>query len=84
MNTAQRKALAALFADPVSMTQAWRRIDALLLALGAQVIEGHGSRVKFILNGELASFHRAHPDKEAKPYQVRDVRAFLTHAGIKP
>jgi hypothetical protein len=31
-----------------------------------------------------ATFHRPHPKKEAKPYQVRDARRFLEEAGIKP
>ncbi|PKG96389.1 type II toxin-antitoxin system HicA family toxin [Pseudomonas sp. Choline-3u-10] len=30
------------------------------------------------------SSHRPHPEKEAKPYQVRDARAFLEQAGVKP
>ncbi|MFJ3484937.1 type II toxin-antitoxin system HicA family toxin [Pseudomonas sp. NPDC090202] len=43
-----------------------------------------GSRVRFELNGVVATFHRPHPDKEAKPYQVRDARAFLEQAGVVP
>ena len=30
------------------------------------------------------SLQRPHPEKEAKPYQVRDARRFLEQAGIKP
>lgn len=84
MNNAHRKTLASIFVDPVSTSLEWKRIEALLVALGARVIEGKGSRVKFLLNGELANFHRPHPDKGAKPYQVRDVRAFLINVGVKP
>ena len=54
------------------------------MALGAQTVEGSGSRVRFALNDVIATFHRPHPSKEAKPYQVRDVRAFLEKAGVKP
>lgn len=54
------------------------------MALGAQIIEGKGSRVRFELNGVVATFHRPHPQKEAKPYQVRDARHFLEQAGIEP
>ncbi|MBL8302572.1 MAG: type II toxin-antitoxin system HicA family toxin [Ideonella sp.] len=32
----------------------------------------------------VATFHRPHPQKEANPYQVRDARAFLEQAGVKP
>ena len=84
MNSAHRKMLAVVFATPVPSTLAWRKIEALLVALGAKVIEGNGSRIRFELNGVVASFHRPHPQKEAKPYQVRDVRDFLTQAGVQP
>jgi len=55
----------------------------LFVALGAQTIEGNGSRVRFELNGIIGTFHRPHPSKEAKPYQVKDARAFLENAGVK-
>ncbi|TAL55894.1 MAG: type II toxin-antitoxin system HicA family toxin [Pandoraea sp.] len=32
----------------------------------------------------MDAFHRPHPAKEAKPYQVRDARQFLENAGVKP
>ena len=32
----------------------------------------------------IASFHRPHPKKEAKPYQVRDARTFLRQLGVEP
>jgi hypothetical protein len=84
MNNAHRKTLAAIFSQPVPGTLEWRRIESLFLALGAQTIEGNGSRVRFILNGVIGTFHRPHPEKEAKPYQVRDARTFLENAGVKP
>jgi hypothetical protein len=62
----------------------WRRIEALFESLGAQTMEGDGSRVRFFLNGQVATFHRPHPKKEAKPYQVRDARTFLQLAGVQP
>jgi len=54
------------------------------MALGAKSIEGRGSRVRFALNDVVATFHRPHPQKEAKPYQVRDAKRFLQEAGITP
>jgi len=84
MNGRHRKTLAAIFQEPVSTTLEWARIEALFVALGAQVIEGRGSRVRFELKGVVATFHRPHPAKEAKPYQVRDARAFLETAGVRP
>lgn len=84
MNSTHRKTLVAVFATPTPSSLEWRKIESLLVALGVQVIEGNGSRVRFELNGVVASFHRPHPQKEAKPYQVRDARDFLSQAGVQP
>lgn len=84
MNTANRKTFAAIFENPATQSLAWRRIERLLIVLGCAVIEGRGSRVRFEKDGLVASFHRPHPAKEAKPYQVRDARQFLERLGVKP
>ena len=84
MNATHRKTLAAIYADPVSKELEWRRIEAPLIAIGCQVIEGTGSRVRFEKGGHIATFHRPHPAKEAKPYQVRDARQYLETLGVKP
>ena len=84
MNKAKQKTLLALFSTPTPTSLEWRKIESLLVALGAKSIEGSGSRVQFELNGVVASFHRPHPSKEAKPYQVRDAKEFLLQAGVKP
>ena len=84
VNNKHRKTLAAVFKDPVSGTIEWAAIESLLLAAGARQIEGRGSRVRFEKDGELATFHRPHPAKEAKRYQVRDARDFLERIGVKP
>jgi hypothetical protein len=83
MNKSHLKTLDAIFSQPAPSTLKWRRIESLFVALGAQTIEGSGSRVRFVLNGIIATFHRPHPAKEAKLYQVRDARAFLENAGVK-
>jgi len=84
MNKSHRKTLNDIFSQPVPTTLEWRRIESLFVSLGAQTIEGAGSRVRFDLNGIIAAFHRPHPAKEAKPYQVRDAKTFLENAGVKP
>lgn len=84
MNATHRKTLIAIFTDPVSKSLEWRRIEALLVAIGCQVFEGNGSRVRFEKDGIIGTFHRPHPVKEAKPYQVRDARQFLENLGVKP
>jgi len=84
MNGKQRKTLKAIFTDPVPGTMAWADIESLLIAAGCETIEGSGSRVRFSKGGAIASFHRPHPAKEAKRYQVRDARAYLKRLGVEP
>jgi hypothetical protein len=84
MNASHRKTLLAIYATPTPSALEWRKIESLFVSLGAQLIEGNGSRVRFEFNGVIATFHRPHPQKEAKPYQVRDARDFLTQLGVKP
>jgi hypothetical protein len=84
MNNKHRKALATVFTDPVSGTVEWTAIEKLLIAAGAEVVEGNGSRVRFVKDDEVETFHRPHPAKEAKRYQVRAARAFLERIGVRP
>jgi hypothetical protein len=84
MNRRHRETLDSIFQTPVPASLAWRDVETLFHALGAKTVEGRGSRVRFELNGVVATFHRPHPEKEAKPYQIRDARRFLEQAGIKP
>ena len=82
MNSKQRKILIAVFANPVSANIEWSDIEGLLLAAGCALVEGNGSRMRFVCKDVVASFHRPHPAKEAKRYQVRDAREFLIKIGI--
>lgn len=84
MNSRHARTLKAVFTDPVPSSIEWSAIEGLFLALSCTVIEGAGSRVRFERHGVVASFHRPHPAKEAKRYQVRDARAFLIKIGVTP
>jgi hypothetical protein len=84
MNTRHRKTLEALYERPERSDLAWREIEALLVALGAEVSEGRGSRVRVALHGVRAVFHRPHPQKETDKGAVKSVRRFLQEAGIEP
>jgi HicA toxin of bacterial toxin-antitoxin, len=84
MNSKQKKVLEAIFSDPVSRTMEWSAIENLLVSIGCEAIEGSGSRVRFALGAEAEAFHRPHPAKEAKRYQVRAARDFLTRIGMAP
>lgn len=84
MNSKHQKTLETVFRDPVSGTLEWEAVEGLLIALGCRLVEGLGSRVRFEKDGEIESFHRPHPAKEAKRYQVRAARAYLMRLGIMP
>jgi hypothetical protein len=75
--------LIAIYTDPVSSSLACKDIETPFVSLKAEVIEGNGSRVRFHKNGIIVSFHRPHPKKEAKPYQVKDARVFLKQLGVE-
>ena len=84
VNNRHRKTLAAVFTEPAPASIAWADIEGLLLALGCTRVEGAGSRVRFVRDGHIASFHRPHPTKEAKRYQVRAARDYLILIGVQP
>ncbi len=84
MNSKHRKTLAAIFKSPVPKNLVWDDLKSLLLHIGCEIIEGDGSRVGFELNGQRLDFHRPHPGKEAKPYQVKAAREFLKLLEVKP
>ena len=86
MNSRHRKTVEAIFAKPTTATLEWVRVEALLIVAGCRVVEGRGSRVRFVhgSTSTIATFHRPHPAKEAKPYQVEAARAFLDLIGVRP
>ncbi len=79
-----RATLEAVFADPVRAGIVWTDIEALMVACGAEIAEGRGSRVRVALNGVRAVFHRPHPQKETDKGAVKSVRRFLLEAEIQP
>jgi hypothetical protein len=83
MNSRHRKTLAAIFARPTSASIVFTDIEALIKALGGSVSEREGSHVRIEPNGEQWRCHRPHPGKEAKRYQVEEVRELLERAGVQ-
>ena len=84
VNNRHRATLARIFGNRVPADLAWRDVEALLVALGAKITEGSGSRVRVELNGVLAVFHRPHPKPATDKGAVKAVRIFLENAGVKP
>ena len=84
VNTKQKKTLAAVYTLPTPASIVFADIEALLKGLGAKLVEREGSRVKVELQGQQWRAHRPHPGKEAKRYQVEEVRELLESLGIHP
>ncbi|WP_066384749.1 MULTISPECIES: type II toxin-antitoxin system HicA family toxin [unclassified Anabaena] len=83
LNSKHQKTLDDIFENPVRSNIAWSDIESMLIALGAEVSEGRGSRVRIALNGVRATFHRPHPEKETDKGAVKSMRRFLTEARVK-
>ena len=66
MNSKHRRTLAAIFTDPVPASVEWAAIESLLVAVGCELVEGSGSRVRFVRGGAVASFHRPHPGRRRR------------------
>lgn len=79
-----RRTLGAIFEQPVRADLPWADIEKLLVALGAELSAGHGSRVRIYLGGVRAVFHRPHPRKEIDRGALRSMRRFLRAAGVDP
>ena len=84
MNSKQKKTLKSIFEDPLKSDVDWNSVEKLFIALGAEVTEGNGSRVRVALNDIRAIFHRPHPQRETDRGALKSVRRFLIEAGVKP
>jgi hypothetical protein len=84
MKKKHRKTLGAIFKRPTQAGISWKDIESMLIALGASISEGRGSRVRLELNGEDAVFHRPHPEKETDKGAIASMRRFLENAGVRP
>lgn len=83
MNNKHKKILKAIFTDPLKSDIEWMSIEKMLIALGAEVTEGSGSRVRIFLNNRIAVFHRPHPEKVTDKGALKSVREYLINCDIK-
>ena len=84
LSSRQQRTLEAEFARPTQANIAWSSIENLLTALDADLISKGGSDVTIKVGGNVATFHRPHPQKEVKKWAVKKVREFLSEAGVEP
>ena len=84
MKAKHRRTLEAIFATPTRAGIVFSDIEALLIAIGGEVREGEGSRVALELKGSRRYLHRPHPGKEAKKYQVEELREWRKYLEVMP
>jgi hypothetical protein len=84
MKAKYRRTLDAIFATPTRAGIVFSDIEALVTAIGGEVREGEGSRVVFELKGTRRYLHRPHPGKEAKKYQVEEMREWFRYLEVIP
>ncbi|HMT06417.1 MAG TPA: type II toxin-antitoxin system HicA family toxin [Pyrinomonadaceae bacterium] len=78
MNRKHRKIVDAVFTVPTLASIKFADLEKLLTSLGAEKMEGRGSRVAFVTaSGNKWEAHRPHPGEEAKKYQIESVRDFV-------
>lgn len=83
MNSKCKKIYKQIYTNPIKADIPWSDVETLLLALGAKISEGNGSRVRIKLNGERAVFHRPHPENNTDKGAIKAVRRFLENARVK-
>ncbi len=84
LNRKQTKLIENIFAVPTRANIRFSDIEKLLTSLGAEKLEGRGSRVAFVMPSGLKwEAHRPHPQKEARKYQVETLRDFLSRLEIE-
>ena len=76
--------LELIFTRSVNGSIHWADVEALFVALGAEVSEREGSRVGVFLFGEVCVFHRPHPSPNTDKGAVASIRKWLTEHGVKP
>ncbi len=84
LSSKHQKTLITIFDNPVRSDVEWSKIESLLVALGGELSEGRGSRIRIVLNDVRAVFHRPHPQKETDKGALKSMRRFLQEAGIDP
>lgn len=82
MNKKHKRTLEKIVQKPERSDIPWKDIESLIIALGGEVSEGRGSRVRIFLKGIRAVFHRPHPQRVTDKGAVKSMRRFLKEAEV--
>jgi len=84
VNHRHEETLKHLFKTPIDRNIDWWKIEHLLEALGAELVESGTSRVKVVLMGQERVFSRPHHRHETNIQMVKAVRQFLEEIDLTP
>jgi hypothetical protein len=84
MKRKHRKTLELIFSRPISGSIKWNDIEAMFVAIGAEVSQREGSRVAVYLFDEVRVFHRPHPTPDTDKGAVASIRKWLEIHGVTP
>lgn len=84
MKRKHQKTLSQIYTRPTSGNIQWTEIEALFVALGAEVSERAGSRVAVVLFGEVRVFHRPHPSPNTDKGAIASIRKWLELYEVTP
>ena len=82
MSKKHDKILHSIFSNQVSSNIHWREIEALLVHLGAEMIEGRGASVVVRLNDHELTLHHPHHGSTMSKNELHHLRNFLVAAGL--
>ena len=82
MSKKHDKILQSLFSTQLSGNIHWKEIEALLIHLGAELVEGRGATVIVKLNDHEFTLHRPHHGATMSKNELHHLRNFLSAAGI--
>ena len=84
MKAKHQKTLQLIFLFPVCGSIRWADIEALFVALGAEITEAEGSRQCVRLFNDRRVFHRPPPSPDTDKGAVVSIRKWLEENGVKP
>ena len=82
MNKKHTRTLDKIIEKPERSDIPWKDIESLIIALGGEITEGRGSRVRIYLNDIRAVFHRPYPKRVTDKGAVSSMRRFLKEAEV--
>ena len=84
VRTRHRRTLERIFTRPTPSGIRWSELEAMLKAVGVEVVERSGSRVGLRKEEERIVVHKPHPGPDVSRVAVRAIALFLEEIGVTP